>query len=398
VNATSTDVLILGAGPYGLSIAAHLNPLGVPYRIFGHPMHSWQYMMPKGMSLKSEGFASYLYDPDQSFTLAHYCRETQQPYADVGIPVPIERFIAYGLEFQKRLVPNVDKANLTSIKRTADGFEARSETGEIVTARRVVVAAGIAHFGYLPPILAGLPEEFVTHSSKHSDLSVFRGRHVAVIGGGASAVDIAAILHEVGAQVELIARPKKIAFHEPPMEPRPLMERIKRPRSTIGLGWRSRLCVDAPLLFHRMPEEFRHRVVRKHLGPAPGWFVRDKVEGRFPAHLGVELKSAEVRGNQIHLGVGENGTAREIVADHVIGGTGYRVSLQRLKFLDADLSRQIRAAEDTPVLGTHFETSVPGLYFVGAASANCFGPLARFACGAEFTSKRITKHLAATRA
>ena len=275
-------------------------------------MHSWQHMMPKGMSLKSEGFASYLlYDPDQSFTLAHYCRETQQPYADVGIPVPIERFIAYGLEFQRRLVPNVDKVNLTSIKRTAGGFEATSEAGETVSARRVVVAAGIAHFGYLPPPLAGLPEELVTHSSKHSDLSTFRGRHVVVVGGGASAVDIAAILHEVGAQVELVAAPRRSPSTSRPWSRGPCWSGFKRPRSTIGLGWRSRLCVDAPLLFHRMPEEFRHRVVRKHLGPAPGWFVRDKVEGRFPAHLGVELKSAEVRGNKVHLGVGENGTARE---------------------------------------------------------------------------------------
>jgi hypothetical protein len=397
VTTAASDVVVLGAGPYGLSIAAHLAGRGVDHRVFGHPMHTWQHMMPKGMSLKSEGFASRLYDPAGAMTLERYCREVGQPYAHVGIPVPIETFIAYGLAFQQRLLPNLQQQNITSIKRTDGGFDVTAEDGERVRARRVVVAAGIAHFAYVPPVLADLPSELMTHSSKHADLSGFRGRKVAVVGAGASAVDLAALLHEIGAHVELVARAKAIAFHDPPMEPRPLMQRIMRPRSTIGLGWRSRLCVDAPWLFRMMPESFRHRVVRAHLGPAPGWFVRDKVVGRFPAHLGVSVSSAEVRGNQVRLSLGRNGTAHEIDVDHVIAGTGYRVSLPRLRFLDSELLREIRVAAETPVLGPSFESSVPGLYFVGPASANCFGPLARFACGAEFTARRISAHLAATR-
>jgi len=390
-----SDVVILGAGPYGLSISAHLHQRNVDHRIFGHPMHSWQHMMPKGMSLKSEGFASSLYAPDKSFRLADYCREMGQPYADVGVPVPLETFIAYGRAFQKRFVPNLEIENITSIKRAPDGFELTSEGGETLRARRVIVAAGIAYFGYLPPVLAELPEEFATHSSRHSDLAGFRGRKVAVVGAGASAVDIAALLHEAGAQVELVARAKAIAFHDPPMEPRPLMQRIMSPRSTIGVGWRSLLCVDAPWLFRRMPQAFRHRVVRRHLGPAPGWSVKEKVVGRFPLHMGVAVKQARVQDGQVRMTLEGNGASQELVVDHVIGGTGYRVSLQRLKFLDAGLVRDIRAAEDTPVLSPFFESSVAGLYFVGAASANSFGPLARFACGAEFTAGRVARHLAA---
>jgi Pyridine nucleotide-disulphide oxidoreductase len=392
-----SDVVILGAGPYGLSVAAHLGPANVAYRIFGHPMHSWQHLMPKGMSLKSEGFASSLYAPDGSFRLVDYCREVGQPYADVGLPVPLETFIAYGLAFQKRLVPNLEIENIKSIKRAPEGFELTSEGGETLRARRVVVAAGITHFGYLPPVLAQLPDEFATHSSRHSDLSGFRGRKVAVVGAGASAVDVAALLHEAGAHVELVARAKAIAFHDAPREPRPLLQRLMYPRSTIGIGWRSLLCVDAPGLFHQMPEGFRHRVVRRHLGPAPGWFVKEKVVGLFPLHLGVTVKEAQVRDGQVRLSLVGDGASREIVVDHVIAGTGYRVSLERLKFLDGDLRREIRAAEDTPVLNRFFESSVRGLYFVGVASANSFGPLTRFACGAEFAAGRVSKHLAASK-
>jgi|HubBroStandDraft_5_1064220.scaffolds.fasta_scaffold10477_3 thioredoxin reductase len=395
VSPSVMDVVILGAGPYGLSIAAHLNALKVPYRIFGRPMQSWQTHMPKGMFLKSDGFASGLYDPNGAFTLRHFCAETNQPYSDVGIPVPLETFTSYGIEFQKRLVPGLEPLNLTSVKSAPQGFEVTTETGEQFLARRVVVAAGITHFGWLPPELASLPREFATHSSAYGDLSPFKGRKVIVVGAGASAIDIAVILREIGAEPEIVARAGAIEFHTPSKEPRPLIERITKPRSGLGLGWRSRLSTDAPLLFHAMPQEFRFKVVRRHLGPAPGWFVRDKVHGHIPTHLGVEMSNVAVKGSKVHLSLsGKNGST-ELEADHVIGGTGYRVALERLRFLDDGLRKQIRAAEDTPVLNRFFESSVPGLYFVGVASANSFGPLTRFAYGAMYTSHRLSRHLAA---
>ena len=58
------ETAIVGAGPYGLSIAAHFRSRGIPFRIFGRPMDSWLAHMPKGMMLKSDGFASNIYDPD----------------------------------------------------------------------------------------------------------------------------------------------------------------------------------------------------------------------------------------------------------------------------------------------------------------------------------------------
>jgi thioredoxin reductase len=396
VPSEKIDVAIIGPGPYGLSLAAHLSKRGVPYRIFGSPMVSWQKMMPKGMSLKSEGFASDLYDPDGSFTLRHYCEETGQPYADIGIPVPLETFSAYGLEFQRRLVPNVERVQIADVVRTPGGFELTTETGERVAAHRVVVAAGITHFGYIPSPLSDLSPEHVSHSSAHSDLAGLRGRKIIVVGAGSSAVDLAALLHEAGASVELVGRRQALVYHSPPRE-RTLKERLTDPRSMLGTGWRSFLATEAPDVFHSMPLAFRLRVVRTHLGPSAGWFVRDKVEGRFPVHLGATVQKAEARGGEVHLDVGQNGSTRHLVADHVIAGTGYRMSLRRLKFLGDGLRAQIRAVEDTPVLSRSFEASVPGLHFIGTISANQFGPLARFVCGAKFTSRRVSNHLAATR-
>jgi thioredoxin reductase len=392
----NVNTVIIGAGPYGLSIAAHLSKSKLSFRIFGSPMQSWRSHMPKGMLLKSEGFASNLSDPDSSFTLRHYCEEMKLPYNDVGNPVPLEVFSAYGLEFQKRLVPTLEQTDVTSVTRTAEGFELRTVDGQIVHADTVIVATGITHSSYLPPFLADLPGSHVSHSSQHHDLSSFRGKSVAVLGAGASAVDIAAILHEEGAQVQLVARRQEIAFHTKAKEPRPLHQRLRYPRSGLGIGWGSRLCTDAPLLFHAMPQKFRFRTVQNHLGPAPGWFVRDKVVGKFPLHLGCKIQSASIEDGKVHLKIVEkDGSNSELIVDHVISATGYQTSISRMGFLDEALRRQLQQVEDTPVLSSNFETSVPGLYMVGLASAQSFGPLMRFGYGSRFTAKHITKHVVA---
>jgi thioredoxin reductase len=145
-----------------------------------------------------------------------------------------------------------------------------------------------------------------------------------------------------------------------------------------------------------MPQKFRFRFVRDHLGPAPGWFVRDKAVGKFPFHLGCRVQSAAIEDGKVHLKIVErDGSDAELIVDHVISATGYHASIARMGFLDESLRRRIDQVEDTPVLSSHFETSVPGLYMVGLASSNSFGPLARFAYGAKFTAKHISKHIIA---
>ncbi len=397
MSLASIDIAIVGAGPYGLSLAAHLRDRGREVRVFGSPMRFWSHHMPAGMCLKSEGFASNLYEPESRFTLGAYCAEHAIPYAEVGLPVRIETFIAYALAFQRRFVPLVEDVQVTHLAQAARGFELTTSAGEVVPARQVVVASGVTGFAHLPAVLEGLPPEVVTHSSHHADVSRFRGRRVAVLGAGASAVDVAALLHQAGADVELIARRPGIAFHDPPRAHRTFAERVKTPRSGLGLGWRSRLCTDLPDLFHVLPESLRLRVVERHLGPAPGWFVRDQVQGRVRMRLATTLTEAHVDDRELLLTCRDGNAASErIKVDHLIAGTGYKVALSRLPFLDAAMLERIDRVNDTPKLGRHFESSVPGLYFIGASAANSFGPMLRFAYGAGFAAKRVTRRLLAS--
>jgi thioredoxin reductase len=391
---TTTDIVVIGAGPYGLSLAAHLRGRGKAVRIFGSPMNSWAHHMPQAMHLKSEGFASDLYDPEAQFTLKAYCALHNIPYADIGLPVAIETFTAYGLEFQRRFAPNLENVQITSLAQSAGGFELVTSSGETLRAPQVVVAAGIVNFAYLPPVLASIVGPTVSHSSQHSDLSGFKGRKVAVLGAGASAVDLAVLLQGVGADVELIARRQTILFHDPPQEPRPLLQRLKAPRSGLGIGWRSRMCTDIPLVFHALPQSVRIRAVKRHLGPAPCWFTRDAVTGRLPMRLGVTLAGAESRAGRVRLLLNQIGQSdSSIEVDHLIAATGYRADVSRLTFIDQTLQARISRVEGAPALNRHFESSVSGLYFIGAAAANSFGPLLRFAFGAKFAAERVAARL-----
>ncbi|MGH8595942.1 MAG: NAD(P)-binding domain-containing protein, partial [Gammaproteobacteria bacterium] len=277
---------MVGAGPYGLSVGAHLRSQRATFRIFGHPMHSWATEMPKGMLLKSEGFASDLFDPEARFPLRRYCEDKGIAYADVGVPVDLETFVSYGRSFQAACVPTVERRTLTGLDWDGSIFHLRFEDGGLVKARKVVLAVGLSHFRRVPPQLAHLPNAYASHSADHSDPARFKGRSVVVIGGGASAIDLAALLAENGADVCLAARQPAIRINAHETYPRPLTQRLTRPISVLGTtSWPFRAYCAAPSTFRHLPESMRLRKVETMYGPAGGWFMKDRVAG-IPIHAG----------------------------------------------------------------------------------------------------------------
>lgn len=389
------EVVVVGAGPYGLSLAAHLQAHGISNRIFGPPMDVWRRHMPKGMLLKSDGFASNLSDPASSLTLKQFCVTRGIPYDDATIPVAIETFIDYALAFQQKIVPYLDTRQVVEIDRVNGHYKVQLEDGETVTARRVVLAVGISHFAYIPPVLADLPAEVLSHSSAHNDPGIFRGRKVTVIGGGASAIDLAALMHESGVEVSIVARAAAIRFHNKPAPGgRTLWQRFRHPSSGLGPGWKSRFYTDAPGIFRYFPEQRRLRIVRRHLGPAPGWPMKERVMGKVPMLLGRNIAQAQLSNGRVCLSLSSNSGEIEMhETDHIVAATGYRPDIRRLGFLADSLQQQIRTTAHAPVLSADFQSSIPGLYFVGIAAANNFGPMMRFAYGSDYTARRLSKHL-----
>ena len=398
MNKPMTDTVIIGAGPYGLSIAAHLKRHGVRFRIFGRAMDSWISHMPADMLLKSDGFASNISAPDSAYTLGQFCAEKGIPYHDRGIPVSRETFSSYGLAFRDKKVPELEDKTVVSIDPASDGFTVGLDTGETFRTRQVVLAIGVTHFGYVPETLAALPPQYVSHSAQHSDVARMRGKSVVIIGAGSSALDLAGLMHEAGVDVQLVAR-KPLKFHSKSDKPRPWWDRLRRPPSGLGPGWKSFFFANYPNVFHFLPESLRLEAVRRVLGPSGGAFIRDKVEGKVPTLVGYSINAARTENGKVVLTlVDASGGKREILADHVIAATGYKVNLQKLAFLSDQTRSRIKTVAGSPVLSSTFESSLPGMYFAGLAAANSFGPVMRFAFGAAFTARTVAKAITSSRA
>lgn len=392
---SSVEVVIVGAGPYGLSLAAHLKAAGISHRIFGAPMSFWRENMPERILLKSVGFALTLYDPVSKFTLKKYCAEKGIHYADVGHHVSLDTFRSYGLEFQRRIVPYLEQEWVERIEARGDGFSVTSASGTVAFCNRVVLAVGVSQFANVPDEFERFSKQHVSHTTDINDLSRFEGKRVAVVGAGASAIDMAALLHEAGAQVHLISRRETIDFPSTigAGGSRSLLHRVSQPITSIGTGWKSFFCAHAPSLFRQMPGGFRHKVVKRFLGPAPGHFLRGRVIGKVQMHLGCKLSSARATVEGVSLRLSSASGEMQLNFDHVVAGTGFRFNLNRLNFLSPEIRKSIRLDHHSPELTAQFESSVPGLYFVGMPAAQTFGPVLRFACGAEFACARISRHL-----
>lgn len=387
-------IAIVGAGPYGLSVAAHLAALGLKPRVFGTPMETWKRFMPKGMVLKSEGFAMDLSAPDRQFRLKDFCAERNIPYQDLGWPVPVEVFAAYGEAFQKRFVPQVEAATVVGISKAGEAFELELDTGERLNARNVVMATGIRPFKRMPAEVAALPPHLASHSAAHGTMAEFAGRRVAVLGGGASAMDVAASLHRAGAEAVVVTRRKSVRFYSPSSF-RSVRDRLLAPMTSLGPGWKKYLCVKLPDLFRFLPAQSRHRILRRYLGPAPAWSVRDIIEAHVELRLETALRGArEEDGRVVLTTVDRDGREDRIVADHLIAATGYDVDMERLAVLDEPIRSGLKTAGGAPVLAGSFESSVPHLFFVGTQSATSFGPMLRFVCGTELAARRVARRIA----
>jgi Pyridine nucleotide-disulphide oxidoreductase len=386
--ALATDVAIIGAGPYGLSLAAHLRARGIRHRIFGDPMRFWR-DMPVGVNLKSLAFATNIYVPARGHEFPQWC--LQNGLEDFE-PCTMQSFATYGWQMQKRFVPDLEEVFVTNVSQRERGFEVTLATGERFSAAKVISCTGLSGLSYTPSVLKDLGPDRMRHTFDISDYGDFKNRSVAVIGAGASAIEAGALVREAGGSSEVFIRGHEAVFHGRAPRVRPLWERMKNPTTVLGTSRSGWVLQHLPLLVYRMPRERRTRFVKGHLGPASPWWIQDRVIGKVPLHVRHELLEAVAHGNGVRLkfknGGGEIRTAD---VDFVIAGTGYEVDVARLAYLDPQLRERIRCIERSPELNIHFESSVRGLHFLGPLSFMCFGPMFRFVSGAEVAARKLSR-------
>jgi len=390
----SIETAIVGAGPYGLSVSAHLRAAGVAHEVFGDPLESWRDFMPRGMLLRSEPFASNLWDPKRRFTYERYLNEKNIPYRKVRDPVSIERFLDYASWFRQHAVGAVRKVKVRRIRRDNELFVLELVDGSAVQARRVVLATGHMAFRNVPAELSGLREGLCIHSTALTDLQRYAGRDVTVIGAGQSALESAALLRENGATVRLIARQERLTWNADPRPKPSWIEQLRNPDAGLGSGWQSWAVSELPFLYRRLFHAGkRHRFFLNSWGPSGAWWLRERFEGKIEALLGHQLETAREFEGRVRVTVKGPQGLREIVTDQLVAATGFLVALDRIDCLDDGLKKIIAREGPYPALNAHFETSVPDLFIVGLASAPVFGPVLRFMFGAKHAAPAVTRRL-----
>ncbi len=384
------EVVIVGAGPYGLSISTHLRARGIDHLIAGRPMDAWRSHMPAGMYLKSEPYGSDMSSPQTGYDLEGYSRSKRIEGIERGTPLPLEQFLDYSDWYIDHLVPDINDVTATEIKPVDGGFQVAFADAEPVETKYVVVATGVLPHFYIPSELSSLPSDLVSHTSDHRLFDQFRGRRVAIVGTGSSALETAALLHEAGGEAVIVAR-----CPEGPIwgtQARPLTPLVRLRNNKLCEGWKCPIW-NSPTAFRRLPDEMRVEKARTVLGPLGAWWLRPRVEGVIEIVGPTNLRDAQPRGSGVRL-LFDGPSPLSLDVDHVIAGTGFRVDLARLTFLPEDLRARVATRGGYPVLTRASESTVPGLYFVGAPAAYGLGPSMRFIAGTHNIAPQLARSVA----
>jgi hypothetical protein len=388
LSGNNAAVAIIGAGPYGLATAAHLRAANVPFRIFGDALSFWRGNMPVGMKLRSPWVATHIADPGNRHTLDVYYKQ-----AGMEVPklLPVENFVGYGEWFAKRIAPDLDTRSVRRVEARDGGFRLVLEDGDTFFAQRVVMAMGLLGHEYRPAQFDGLPRELVSHSCEHTDSERYRGKRVAVIGRGQSACEAAAILHEAGADVEIVCR-NNLEWNADPAQRSTLRKAVRAmlgtmliPPSQVGPfphNWVN----EVPAVIHSFPQANRDRWNTLNLRATAITWLRPRMKD-IAIDMGRTIFAARKVGNEISITL-DNATKRY---DHVMLATGYRTDVDKMAVLDGKMREKIARHGGLPVLNGGFESSVKGLHFVGASAVGSFGPLLRFIAGAGFAARRVSR-------
>jgi lysine/ornithine N-monooxygenase len=381
---TRCRVAIVGAGPYALSIASFLGRAGIDHRVFGEVMGFW-HGMPTGMFLRSFRKASSITDPDRALSLDGYEAATGRK---ISFPIPLADFLDYGHWFQQQANVDVDSRRVAALTRNGDGFHIALDDGESLDSSNVVVAVGIAPFAWKPPEFEGLDPALVSHSSERTEFGAFSGREVLVIGAGQSALESAVFLSEAGASIELLARRQDLRFlrGESLYESHGFVSNLLYPEWGVGppgVNW----LMGRPGLYRCLPSRMAEPLAYRAIRPAGSGWLQPRLEN-VRLSTGRTVTSARTADSKVHVSL-DDGTER--VVDHVVLGTGYRIDLRRYSFMDRDIVAKVRLKASSPRLSPAFESTVPGLYFVGAPAAASAGPGLRFVSHTGFPARAITR-------
>jgi hypothetical protein len=350
-------------------------------------MEFWAEKMPEGMLLRSPRVASNISDPAHTLTLEDYEAACAKP---PSAPLPLTNFVDYGRWFCRGISETLDGRNVVSVEREDGRFVLVLEDGESVRVQRVIIAAGIGPFKRKPDVFKDLDPALASHCYDGRRVRDFAGRRVAVIGAGQSALESAALLHEAGAEVEVIAKIPQLRWigMHPRLHQLGPISALLYSQHDVGPAGISRL-VAMPNVMRHVPLGIRDRIRTRAVRPAGAKWLPQRLT-KVKVASGRVVVEARAAGDEVRMKL-DDGSERS--AHHVLMGTGYSVDIGKYDFMSRELLDRIQVLDGYPALTSGFCSSVPGLHFVGATAARTFGPLLYFVAGTEFASRAVTSYI-----
>jgi len=371
-----TDLLIIGAGPFGLAIAAQAAHDGIEHTVVGKSMEFWRENMPKGMFLRSA--SDWHLDPLNVHTIHTFLESQGKTPRDVE-PLSLEFYLTYAEWFRQQKHIQPLPIYIQRLDRFNGHFAATTKNGDGIKAQRVVLAPGFKHFAHIPEdVKAKLPRGRFQHTAEFVDFSGARNKRYLIIGGRQSAFEWAALLLEAdAAAVHLSHRHASPAFAVADWSwVNPLVENM----------------VEHPNWFRELSQEEKDQV--SHRQWAEGrlkvepWLEPRLKDERISVWPHTELENCSENDNgELEITLTNGAT---FIVDHIVLATGYKVEISKVPLLAAgNILKQLETRNGFPVLDDHFETSVPGLFITSMPATQDFGPFFGFTISVRTAAKLI---------
>lgn len=371
-----TDLLVIGAGPYACSAAAHARERGIATRVVGHPMSFWREQMPSDMYLRSG--PDWHLDAAGEHTFESFFEDTGLRPADHD-PVPIGVFLDHTDWFLRQKGLEVDPRLVASLTKPNGRYVATLEDGDTVTAEKVLAAPGVGYFAQVPDWVGSVPPERRSHTLDLVEFDGLAGARVVVVGGRQSAYEWAALLCDHGAgAVDVVHR------HDIPDFAKVSWAFVDEyvEQTLASRGW-----------WRRLPGAERQAVAlqfwqvgRLTLEP---WLVPRLDPRVVTSRPRCEVVAATPGGGGLQLTLSD-GTALE--ADHLVLASGYRADLARVPYLTGVLDR-VAVTDGFPDLSEGMETTLPGLFVTGFAATRDFGPFYGFTKGCPSAARIVVEEM-----
>ena len=375
------ELLVIGAGPYGIATAAYAKYLGVPVTVVGKTLDFWKTNMPRGMFLRSG--PDWHLDARDVATFKAYCNMRGRTPSQVK-PVPLDTFLDYASWFMGQYDLTPHPAFVTHLARSNGTFTATLDDGSQIRADRVVLSLGFAWFKHYPSeLVTTLPAGSYTHTCDMVDFEFLRNKRVLIVGGRQSAFEWAALVREKGAdQIYVTHRHATPQFTEPDWSwVQPMVRRTLKDH-----GWWRRLTEEEKEKIRKDFWAVGRLTLEAWLGPRV-----DQPNIHIHEHTTI-VAARTLADGTYEISLDDKTTVH---VHHIILATGYAPNMQNVAFLDrTTILHELQTLNGTPKLDTEFQTTLPNLYVTGLAAVQDFGPFFGFTVACPVAAKIIGETLA----